>query len=157
MSESEKESAREERPELGGYKEKILPVNKGRVTLQRDLYFMCTTQRGYEVEYDVSYQEGCSPTETFLLSLAGCMSIDVVHILRKMRCEVSRYEMEVEGERNLDPPQYYRSFSMVIHISGKGITPAKIERAISLSREKYCSVYHSMRKDIEVNVRYEIK
>jgi uncharacterized OsmC-like protein len=45
---------------------------------------------------------------------------------------------------------------MVIHISGKGITPAKVERAISLSREKYCSVYHSIRKDIEVNVRYKI-
>lgn len=156
MNETEKSGGRGDAPDLDEYKEKILPVNKGRITLQRDLYFLGTTQRGYEVEYDVSYQEGCSPTETFLLSLAGCMSIDVVHILRKMRCEVSHYEMEVEGERNLVAPQFYKSFSMVIHISGKGITPARIERAISLSREKYCSVFHSIRKDIEVNVRYEI-
>ena len=143
-------------PELVGYKEKILPVNKARLNLVRDLYFMGTTQRGYEVEYDVKYEEGCSPTETLLLSIGGCISIDVVHILRKMRCEVTHYEMTAEGERNLDPPQYYRSVDLVIHIAGRGITPGKIERAIRLSREKYCSVYHSLRQDLKINIRYEI-
>jgi len=44
----------------------------------------------------------------------------------------------------------------MIHISGKGITPAKIDRAIDLSLSKYCSVYHSLRKDLAVNVNYEI-
>ncbi len=142
--------------ELKGYKGEILPVNKARLRLERDLYFMGTTQRGYEVEYDVKYEEGCSPTETLLLSIAGCISIDVVHILRKMRCNITDYEMEAEGARNLHPPQYYKSFDMLIRISGKGITPKKIDRAIALSREKYCSVFHSLRKDIEVNIRYEI-
>jgi putative redox protein len=150
-------SKAETTPDLKGYKEEILPVNKGRVTLQRDLYFTGTTQRGYEVEYDVRYEEGCSPTETLLLSLAGCLSIDIVHVLRKMRCQIARYEMTVEGTRNLAPPQYYRSFAMVVHISGEGVTPAKIERAISLSREKYCSVYHSLRQDIEINIEYRIE
>ena len=143
-------------PEMKGYKETILPVNKGRLVLQRDLYFIGTTQRGYEVEYDVKYEEGCSPTETFLLSVAGCLSIDVVHILNKMRCKISKYETEIEGTRNLDPPQSYRSFELMIHISGEGITPKKIERAISLSKDKYCSVYHSLRKDIAVNIGYQI-
>ena len=157
MSETEKTESGEHATDLKDYKEKILPVNKGRITLQRDLYFLATTQRGYEVEYDVSYQEGCSPTETLLMSVGGCMSIDVVHILRKMRCEVDHYEMTMEGTRYPTPPQYYKSFDLTIRISGKGITSAKIERAIFLSREKYCSVYHSLRKDIEVNVRYEIE
>ncbi|MBW1841546.1 MAG: OsmC family protein [Deltaproteobacteria bacterium] len=143
--------------DLEGYKKKVLPVNKGRLTLLRDLYFMATTQRGYEVEYDVKYEEGCSPTETFLLSIAGCLSIDVVHILRKMRCEVDTYEVAVEGTRNLTPPQYYTSVDIMIRISGKGITPKKIDRAIALSRETYCSVYHSLRKDMVVNVTYEIE
>jgi putative redox protein len=143
--------------DLKGYKEEILPVNKARLALQRDLYFIGTTQRGYEVEYDVRYEEGCSPTETLLLSIAGCLSIDVVHILRKMRCEVSTYEVAVEGARNLEPPQYYKSVDMMIQISGEGITPKKIDRAIALSLEKYCSVYHSLRKDMEVNIRYQIE
>ncbi len=156
MSEINETKGQNVTPDLDDYKKQILPVNKGRVTLLRDLYFMGATQRGYEVEYDVRYEEGCSPTETFLLSVAGCLSIDVVHILRKMRCEVSSYEIDIEGERNLETPQYYKSFDMMIHISGEGITPKKIERAIALSKEKYCSVYHSIRSDIEVNVKYEI-
>jgi putative redox protein len=141
---------------LGDYKAKILPVNKARLALERDLYFMGTTQRGYEVEFDVKYEEGCSPTETLLLSIAGCISIDVVHILRKMRCTVSKYEVEAEGARNLIPPQYYKSVNLVIHIVGQGITPKKMDRAIDLSLNKYCSVYHSLRHDIEVNVSYDI-
>ena len=43
-----------------------------------------------------------------------------------------------------------------ISISGKGITPKKIDRAIALSQGTYCSVYHSLREDMEVNVTYEI-
>ena len=143
-------------PELEEYKGEILPVNKARLELKRDLYFIGTTQRGYEVEYDIKYEEGCSPTETLLLSLAGCLSIDVVHILRKMRCEVTRYGITAEGVRYTTPPQYYKSFDFKIHISGQGITSKKIDRAIALSRDKYCSVYHSLRSDIEVNLIYEI-
>lgn len=142
---------------LKGYKEEILPVNKARLRLERDLYFIGTTQRGYEVEYDVRYEEGCSPTETLLLSIAGCLSIDVVHILRKMRCEVSSYEVSAEGTRKPDPPQYYTSVNLMIRIAGEAITPKKINRAIALSKDKYCSVYHSLRKDLEVNVKYEIE
>jgi putative redox protein len=157
MSQAEDKKDQEIQLELGGYKEEILPVNKSRLTWQRDLYFLGTTQRGYEVEFDVKYEEGCSPTETFLLSVAGCISIDVVHILKKMRCEIANYEMTAEGRRRLAPPQYYESIDLMIHISGKGITPAKIDRAIDLSLNKYCSVYHSLRKDLAVNVKYEIK
>lgn len=141
---------------LQDYKAQILPVNKARLRLERDLYFTGTTQRGYEVEFDVRYEEGCSPTETLLLSIAGCLSIDVVHILRKMRCEIESYEISAEGTRKPDPPQYYTSFDMMIRIAGQGITPKKIDRAIALSKEKYCSVYHSLRPDIQVNVKYEI-
>lgn len=142
--------------DLKGYKEEILPVNKARLTLERDLYFIGTTQRGYEVEFDVKYEEGCSPTETLLLSIAGCLSIDVVHILRKMRCDITDFEVSAEGTRKPDPPQYYISVDIMIYISGEGITPKKLDRAIALSKEKYCSVYHSLRKDMAVNINYEI-
>ena len=157
MSRVEGEKDQDVKPELTGYKKEILPVNKARLTLERDLYFIGMTQRGYEVEYDVKYEEGCSPTETLLMSLAGCLSIDVVHILRKMRCDVTHYEIEFEGARKPDPPQYYKTFDFMIHISGEGITPKKIDRAIALSQNKYCSVYHSLRSDIEVNVKYSIE
>jgi hypothetical protein len=51
---------------LGGYKEKILEVNKGTLEWDRDLIFKVRTQMGYEIEYDANLQWGCSPTETLL-------------------------------------------------------------------------------------------
>ena len=156
MTQVGEEKGQKAEADLDEYKKEILPVNKARLTLERDLYFIGTTQRGYEVEFDVRYEEGCSPTETLLLSIAGCLSIDVVHILRKMRCDITKFEISADGTRKPDPPQYYTSIDMMIHISGEGLTPKKIDRAIALSKEKYCSVYHSLRKDIEVNVNYEI-
>jgi len=156
MSRVGEEKGQNTEADLKEYKKEILPVNKARLTLERDLYFMGTTQRGYEVEFDVRYEEGCSPTETLLLSIAGCLSIDVVHILRKMRCDIKKFEISADGARKPDPPQHYTSVDLMIHISGEGITPKKIERAIALSKDKYCSVYHSLREDIEVNVNYEI-
>ena len=157
MSRDDGKKDQDVKPDLKGYKDEILPVNKARLTLERDLYFIGTTQRGYEVEFDVRYEEGCSPTETLLLSIAGCLSIDVVHILRKMRCDITKFEISADGTRKPDPPQYYTSVDLMIHVSGEGITPKKIDRAIALSRDKYCSVYHSLRQDIEVNIKYEIE
>lgn len=141
---------------LSGYKEKIPPVNRGTLTWERDLIFHGRTQRGEEVDYDAEFQWGCSPTETLLMSVAGCLAIDVVSFLQKMRATVTKFKIDYSGERNLTPPQYYKSMELIIHISGENITPKKLDRAISLSQEKYCSVYHSLRKDIKVSVKYII-
>ena len=139
---------------LEGYKSKIQQVNKATLTWDKDLIFVGRTNRGYEVEYDAQQQWGCSPTETLLLSVAGCMGIDMVSFLKKMKCEIKTYKMDIVGERNPTPPQYYTAIEMIISISGTGLTAKKIERAISLSHEKYCSVYHSLRKDMKVKVDY---
>lgn len=140
--------------ELKGYKEKITPVNKGTLTWERELIFLGRTQRGYEIEFDAHQQWGCSPTEALLLSVAGCMAIDVVTFLQKMRGELSSFKIEIIGERNPTPPQYYKRIEMILHISGKNITEKQVSRAVALSHEKYCSVYHSLRKDLEVKVDY---
>ncbi len=153
MEEHTDESLKES---LTGYKVKILPKNKGSLEWEKDLIFNARTQMGYEVEFDARMQWGCSPTETLLMSLAGCMAIDVFSFLQKMRVEISSFKIDFSGERNLDPPQYYRSIDMVINITGKGATPKKLDRAISLSQEKYCSVYHSLRSDIDIKVSYNI-
>ncbi len=141
--------------DLAGYKEKVPPVNKGFLTWEKDLVFTARI-RGYQFEYDPQAQEGCWPTDTLLMSLAGCLAIDVVSFLRKMRAEITGFKIDVSGERNLTPPQYYKTMEMVINISGKSITPKKMDRVIALSQEKYCSVYHSLRKDIKVDVKYNI-
>lgn len=142
--------------DLAGYKEKIPPVNKGTLEWEKELIFHGRTQRGEEVDYDAEFQWGCSPTETLLMSVAGCLAIDVVSFLKKMRAEITSFKIDYSGERNLTPPQYYKAMEMVINISGKNITPKKMDRVIALSQGKYCSVYHSLRKDIKVDVKYNI-
>jgi putative redox protein len=141
---------------LTGYKGKIAPGNKGTLTWEKELIFHGRTQRGEEVDYDAESQWGCMPTETLLMSVAACLGIDVVSFLQKMRAVVTSFRIDYSGERNPTPPQYYTSMELVIHIAGENITPKKMDRAVSLSQEKYCSVYHSLRKDIRVTVKYLI-
>lgn len=143
--------------DLKGYKEKVLTEMKGTVTLDKDLVFVARTQKGYELDFDAKLEWGCAPTESLLLSAAGCHAIDIVSFLRKMKAEISGFKMDISGQRNPTPPQYFKSIEMVINISGKGITPKKMDKAIALSKEKYCSVQHSLRKDLTVDVRYNIK
>jgi putative redox protein len=78
------------------------------------------------------------------------MAIDVVAILKKMRCEIETFRMDVEGERNRTPPQRIRSIKLTLHIKGVGVTEDKARRAVKLSEDKYCSVRHSLREDIAV-------
>jgi putative redox protein len=142
--------------DLEGYKEKVKHMMKGFLFWEKDLLFKGMTQSGYEIEFDAAVQWGCMPTEGLLLSLAGCMGIDVVSFLQKMKTEVHKFKIDLDAERNPTPPQYFKEITMHLHITGKGIKEKQVERAINLSQEKYCSVYHSLRKDLKVNVGYTI-
>lgn len=142
---------------LTDYKLKITPVTKATLTWNRDLVFTGTTPQGYEIEFDAQAQWGCKPTESLLLSLAGCMGIDVVTILTKMRVPLAGFRMDIVGERNPTPPQYFKSVEIVLQIAGKSLDAGKVDRAIALSRDKYCSVYNSLRPDLELKVRYVLE
>jgi putative redox protein len=151
MTENKKESLEES---LKGYKEKIAPVVKATLSWDRDLIFTGRTNEGYEIEFDAHVQWGCKPTDALLLSLAGCMGIDVVMFLQKMKAEIANFKIDIIGERNPTPPQYFKAVEMILNIAGKNLDPKKVERAITLSREKYCSVYNSLRNDMDVKVKY---
>ncbi len=141
---------------LEGYKQKVSTENKATLTWDKDLIFVGRTQRGYEIDFDAKVEWGCMPTESLMLSLAGCMGIDAMFFLKKMRAEVESFKIDVTGERNPVPPQFYKAIHMHISISGKGLTAKKMDRVISLSQDKYCSVYHSLRPDMKVTVDYSI-
>ncbi len=139
---------------LKGYKEKITPVTKATLSWDRDLIFVGRTNEGYEIEFDAHVQWGCKPTDALLLSLAGCMGIDLLMFLQKMKAEIANFKIDIVGERNPTPPQYYTKIEMILNIAGKNLDEKKVDRAAKLSHEKYCSVYNSLRKDMEVSVRY---
>lgn len=96
---------------------------------------------------------GCGPTpmQLLLLSLAGCTAVDVVDILRKMRVSLGGLEVRVEGDRACEAPRRYTRIRLVYEVQGLGVgEEEKVRRAIALSHEKYCSVLHTLRPDVEV-------
>jgi putative redox protein len=123
---------------------------------QRELLFR-GEMNGHELILDGKRQEGLSPMETLMFSLAGCMAIDLVHILGRMRAELHSLKTEIEGERALTEPKRFTRIHLHFVINGNNIKPSDVERAIALSREKYCSVYHSLRPDLDVVTSYEVQ
>ena len=98
---------------------------------------------------------GPSPTQLLTLGLTGCMAADVVAILQKGRHPLTAVRVSVTGERAAEIPRRFLSFSLHFHVHGS--VPAEaVERAIALSREKYCSVWHSLRQDIELTTTFDI-
>lgn len=115
--------------------------------------FVGGVQGGVEVPIDGDGQTGPSPMDALLLSLAGCMGADVLMILRKGRVPVTTLEVDVEGDRRDEPPRRYTALRLVYRISGPGAEhEAKLERAVALSRDRYCSVMHSLRPDLDVEI-----
>jgi len=82
---------------------------------------------------------GLRPMETVLSALAGCSSIDVIHILKKQRQELERLEVEVEGERADAVPAVFTKIHLRFVAYGN-LDAAKVQKAVELSMEKYCSV-----------------
>jgi putative redox protein len=82
---------------------------------------------------------GVRPMEMLLLGLGGCTAYDVVDILEKSRQPVSDVAIEIEGERAGDIPKVFTEIHVRYIVTGAGLDPAKVERAVSLSADKYCS------------------
>jgi putative redox protein len=107
---------------------------------------------GPEFVVDGDGVEGPSPVLGLIMSLAGCMAIDVLDISGKMRLTVTSLETVVEADRREDPPKRVTAARMRFIV--RGVAQAdreKVQRAIDLSREKFCSVLHSLREDIEMS------
>jgi putative redox protein len=110
---------------------------------------------GVEMTLDGSGQAGPTPVQAVAFGLLACMAIDVVHILTKGRLEVRGLAARLRGDRAADEPRRFLRFEL--HFSVRGEIPAdKVERALGLSRDKYCSVWHSLRQDIELETTFEI-
>lgn len=97
-----------------------------------------------------------SPMELLLASLGGCSGIDVVEILRKGRHDVEAVGVEVEGTRRPEPPRRYTDLRLVFRVRGD-VPRRAAERAVELSLGTYCSVFHTLRDDLEVETEVRLE
>ena len=117
-----------------------------------DLKFSGTNGRT-SITLDSAGVDGPSPVQALAFALAGCMAMDLAHILSKGRCPYRALRAHLEATRADEDP--HRILAVTLHFTIEGDAPDDaVERAVALSREKYCSVWHSMRQDIELNVTW---
>jgi putative redox protein len=96
---------------------------------------------------------GPSPMQALAFGLAACMAMDVVAILKKGRHDVRGLRADMKGFRADEPPRRFTRIELSFTVTG-ATGREHIERAIQLSREKYCSVWHSLRQDIGFDVTF---
>jgi len=99
---------------------------------------------------------GPSPIQLLAISLAGCMAMDVVDIVRKGRQPLTAFECRLTGERAPEHPRRFLKIHLHFHLAG-AVADAVVQRAIALSHDKYCSVWHSMQQDIELSTTFDIE
>lgn len=126
-------------------------------TMEWDGEQQFTAQVGkHEVRLDGHAHGAPTPVQLLALSLAGCMAIDLVHILTRGRHEVGSLRTTLRGIRAAEEPRRFTHIRLEFVMSGR-MLPEHVERALRLSREKYCSVWNSLRQDIELEVGYRIE
>ncbi|MBR9989296.1 MAG: OsmC family protein [Gemmatimonadetes bacterium] len=112
---------------------------------------------GPQLVIDSSGLAGPSPVDALALALAGCMAVDVLDIVQKMRVPISGLSVDVQADRRADPPRRITALRQTFRTTGvTAADESKVTRAIDLSREKYCSVLHSLREDIEMSFELEL-
>jgi putative redox protein len=100
---------------------------------------------------------GVSPMQALLLGLGSCASIDVVMILQKQRLNLQDVEVEIEGERGEDAPRPFKKIHMHFIVIGEALPEDKVQRAISLSTEKYCGAFGTLSASADITWDFEIQ
>ena len=100
--------------------------------------------------------DGLRPMELMAISLAGCTAMDVISILRKKRVDVTGFEVKVDGDRASDHPKVFTAFNIHYIVRGHNVEPAAVERAMDLSRTKYCPAQAMLGQLAPITLSYEI-
>ena len=125
------------------------------LTWTEDLRFEARSD-GIVIAIDGDGTHGTSPVNLLLEAVASCTAADVVDILKKGRQELRGMTVECTGDRREEAPRYVKRLHITFRMSGD-IDPAKAQRAVDLSLEKYCSVFHSLRMDLTVDTEIKIE
>jgi putative redox protein len=130
------------------------PATVLQLVWERDLIFAGTSGDA-SMTLDSDSQAGPSPMQALAFGLAGCMAMDLVYILKKARLELRGLRADLTGDRAAEPPRRFTTVTLHYTVTGN-IPDDQVQRAIDLSRDKYCSVWHSLRQDIDLRVTFKV-
>jgi putative redox protein len=131
-----------------------------KVTWEGGVRLVGENERGNKLVMETGSKYGGSgqyptPMEMVAMALGGCTGLDVVLMMKKMRVELKRLEIDIETRRRAEPPEYFEEISLTYTMAGDGLTEENATRAVSLSNEKYCSVGAMLRE--KAKITYAVK
>jgi putative redox protein len=132
-----------------------------RVDLLDGMAFRATTGTGHAVVMDAAPEVGGGdagprPMEMLLVGLGGCTGMDVISILRKMRQDVTGYQIWLGGERATDHPKIFTSISVEHVVRGRGLSPDAVKHAVELSATRYSSAAAMLNRAARIEETYRI-
>jgi putative redox protein len=134
---------------------------KARVKWVQDVTFVGESGSGHAVVMDGAPESGgrnigFRPMEMLLIGLGGCSAFDVVMILKRGREAITDCVVELEAQRADTDPKVFTAIDMLYKVSGKNLDVKKVERAVNLSAEKYCSASKMLSATANITHRFEI-
>ena len=135
---------------------------KARIKLTEGMTFVAESGSGHAVVVDAAPDVGgrnlgARPMELVLMGTGACSAIDVMHILRKGRQPVTDCWVELEADRAEKDPKVFTRIRMRFVVSGRSLDPAQVERAVKLSKEKYCSATIMLGATAEISHEVEVR
>ena len=135
---------------------------KARIKLSEGMTFVAESETGHAVVVDASPDVGgrnlgARPMELVLMGTGACSAVDVVLILRRSRQAIVDCVVELDADRATEDPKVFTRIHFHYVVTGKGLSASHVERAVRLSREKYCSATAMLAKTAEVTTDYEIR
>jgi len=135
---------------------------KARIKWIENVSFVAESGSGHALVLDGAPEGGGRdlgprPMEVVLMGTGGCTAYDVMHILRKSRAPVTDCVLEIEAERAEEDPKVFTRIHFHFIVTGKGLKPAQVERAVHLSAEKYCSASIMLGKTAAISHDFEIR
>jgi putative redox protein len=128
---------------------------KGKVTWVDEMRFVAESGTGHGFVLDAApesggHNGGVRPMELLLLGVASCTAFDVVLILKRGREPIADCTVEIAGDRAETDPKVFTRMHLVYKVSGPGLSRAKVERAVALSKDKYCSASIMLQQVCEI-------
>lgn len=135
---------------------------KARIKLAEGIMFVAESGSGHAVVVDAAPDVGgknlgARPMELVLMGAGACTAVDVVMILRKARQPITDCVVELEAERAAEDPKIFTKIHLHYIVTGKGLAQSQVERAIKLSKEKYCSATIMLAAMAEITFDYEVR